>query len=1033
MKRTFLLITLFFHFHIGLSQPFGNSIFLDGVSNFVEVPNHSSINSQNALTLEAWIKPCKVNGNNVIMSKLWCSGGENSYYFTIKDGKLRWVWFQSACGTPGSVFESNLPVIQTNIWQHVAVVHTSTSVQFYLNGTLLASTLIQGGYTALRASNQPIRIGAYKVLNGTIQLLFTGQIDEARIWTTAQSAANIQSRYNGTLTGNESGLAGYYKMDNNTSGNGYTVPNSAAITGNILNATTQGISNSTPYYYSISGSLILGPDTILCPGDQITLDASITGTTYNWQDGSAGSTFNVTQPGNYWLSYSNTCGNTSDSITVLYDSIPIVNLGNDTVICQGSNLVLNASFPGATYIWQDNSVNDTFNVSLPGAYSVTVSNSCGSDSDTINVTTQPLPIVSLGNDTTLCNGTSLILNATSTNASYLWSDNSTDSILIVNTPNRYWIQITDNCGIAADTINVDYISVPTVSLGNDTSLCPGDTILLEASFAGASYLWSTGDTTSIINATTIGTYWVNVTNRCGFVSDTIVINTNSGLIVNLGNDTSLCDGDTLALSATFMNSTYLWSTGDTNSFIDVTSSGTYWLFETGNCGSGSDTINISFDPIPSVNLGNDTLICNGASIVLDVTTNNATYLWSDNSTNSILNISQPGLFSVTITVNNCSNTDTIEIFEPFLNLGNDTLICSGGSLSLTATNPYSTYLWSDNSTDSVLTITQAGLYWVELTNNCGVIRDSILVSMISAPTVDLGADTIFCNGDSLFLDVGLPLTSYLWYDGTTDSVNIITQSNNVWVNLTNICGTANDSILVNFISSPSANLGTDTSLCDGSNHTLTALTDPFTLHLWSDGTRGDSILVSSTGIYWVSLMNICGTSSDTINVAFNPLPTVNLGTDTSLFFGDTIILNAANPGASYLWQDGSTNQTYTVLNSGIYWAMVTTNNCSGTDSILIDSKSTNVHLEIPTIFTPNGDGINDYFIPILRTGISSLKIEIYNKWGQLIFTSNYLDINWDGRTQSGQLVPDGTYFWIAKYADHEGKTNSAKGVFTLLR
>ena len=1033
MKRILLFISLLFTFSIGFSQPFGNSIFLDGVSNFVEVPDHSSINSQNALTLEAWIKPCKVNGNNVIMSKLWCSGGENSYYFTVKDGKLRWVWFQSACGPPGSIYESNSAIIQTNVWQHVAVMHTATNVQLYLNGALLASSLTQGSYTTLKISNQPIRIGAYKVLNGAIQLLFTGQIDEARIWNTAQSSANILSRYNGTLTGNETGLVGYYKMDNTSSGTGHSVPNSATSTGNALNATTQGNSSSTPYYFSITGSLILGPDTILCPGDQLNLDATITGTTYNWQDGSMGSSFNVTQPGNYWLSYSNTCGSTSDSITVLYDSIPNVNLGIDTSICQGSNLILNATFPGATYNWQDNSASDTFLVSLTGTYSVTVTNSCGSGSDNINVTIQPLPIVSLGNDTTLCAGTNLTLNATYTNASYLWSDNSTDSVLLVNTPNAYWVQITDNCGVASDTINVDFLSIPNPNLGNDTTICTGDTIVLNAAYQGATYLWSTGDTTSNIDITNIGTYWVSVTNICGFNSDTIIVSPNTGLVVDLGNDTTLCDGEILTLGTSYMNSTYLWSTGDTIPFIDVTAAGTYWLLVTGNCGSGTDTINFSFDPVPIVNLGADTLICIGGNIVLDVTTINASYLWNDNSVNPTLNVSQPGLFSVTVTVNNCFNSDTIEVFEPYLYLGSDTLICSGDSITLIGTNPLSSYLWSNNSTDSTLTINQPGLYWVELTNRCGVIRDSILITMISAPMVNLGSDTVLCIGDSLFFDVGFPNTSYLWFDGTVDSTKVITQTNNVWVNLSNTCGFANDSIQVSFISPPSVNLGPDTSLCEGSSLTLSTISNPFTSYLWSDGSTGNSMMVSSTGSYWVNLSNTCGTATDTINVNFNSIPVVNLGLDTSILVGDTIILNAGNIGASYLWQDGNTNQTYTVLDPGTYWVMVTSNQCSASDSILIELKLTDVNFEIPTIFTPNSDGINDFFIPIDRSGISSLEIEIFNKWGQTIFTSNYLDINWDGRTQTGQFVPQGTYYWIAYYSDFEGNTYSAKGVFTLLR
>ncbi len=139
--------------------PIVNSIFLDGISNYIEVANHSSINVSNGLTLEASIKPCTVVGHKMIMSKLWCSGNQNSYYFSVKNGKLRFVWFQGGCSSTGSVYESNSMVITANTWQHVAVVHTSTSVMLFVNGVLVPSSLIQGTYSSLRSSNQPIRIG----------------------------------------------------------------------------------------------------------------------------------------------------------------------------------------------------------------------------------------------------------------------------------------------------------------------------------------------------------------------------------------------------------------------------------------------------------------------------------------------------------------------------------------------------------------------------------------------------------------------------------------------------------------------------------------------------------------------------------------------------------------------------------------------------------------------------------------------------------------------------------------------------------
>ena len=120
----------------------------------------------------------------------------------------------------------------------------------------------------------------------------------------------------------------------------------------------------------------------------------------------------------------------------------------------GQIINLDATNFNATYLWQDNSSNPTFSVFQAGQYWVEVTRNSCANGDTIVVSFDSVPSFSLGPDTTICENTSLMLNATTQNGTYLWQDNSSDSILVVSQPNTYWVQVTNNCGTRADTLEI---------------------------------------------------------------------------------------------------------------------------------------------------------------------------------------------------------------------------------------------------------------------------------------------------------------------------------------------------------------------------------------------------------------------------------------------------------------------------------------------------------------------------------------------------------------------------------------------------
>lgn len=229
-------------------------------------------------------------------------------------------------------------------------------------------------------------------------------------------------------------------------------------------------------------------------------------------------------------------------------------------------------------------------------------------------------------------------------------------------------------------------------------------------------------------------------------------------------------------------------------------------------------------------------------------------------------------------------------------------------------------------------------------------------------------------------------------------------------------------------------LGNDTTLCDGQLLQLEPKLPYLAEFLWSNNSTDSQIIVNQFGEYWVEISVCDSTISDTINVAYNPLPSFSIRNDTTICNEETLILDATTSNASYLWQNNSSNPTLYIEQQGNYWVQVTVDNCTSADTIkVLVENCDEIELDIPNVFTPNNDEYNEIFTPSIQKGIISINTSIYNRWGELIFNSNFLNIGWDGRTNSGMEVPAGTYYWIINYSDINGDENKIKGYLTLLR
>jgi gliding motility-associated-like protein len=452
---------------------------------------------------------------------------------------------------------------------------------------------------------------------------------------------------------------------------------------------------------------------------------------YQWNDGSTKDTLRVKAPGTYWGTITYQGCTVSDTINVRYLSAQGVSLGKDTTLCKGDSLQLAVNIQGIGVEWSTGARTPSIQIKNSGTYWVKVNNGTCTVSDTINVTFVQPPIVTLPQDTTLCEGESLLLYTSNGVANYLWSNGSTTGTLLVKATGEYWVQVKNEGCARRDTILVNFKLKPTLRLGSDTTLCMGSSFLLNAAHPSiASYRWQDGTTQPTMTVRSGGTYWLQATgtNNCT-ARDTIVVAVQPVPAFSLPPDTAICEGTTLALNASEVGNTYLWNTGSTANNLRVSSPGLYWVEGSrGGC-KRRDSIVVTTKPYPVVNLGADTVLCEGATLSLWAGSGGS-FNWSDGTPNASLLVTKPGTYRVAVNLAGCVSYDTVKVdyrYKPVFTLGRDTILCSGTTIELRPTSQGASMLWQDGSTGTSFTVSTPGLYKLTMTNDCGSSWDEKIV------------------------------------------------------------------------------------------------------------------------------------------------------------------------------------------------------------------------------------------------------------------------------------------------------------------
>ena len=665
-----------------------------------------------------------------------------------------------------------------------------------------------------------------------------------------------------------------------------------------------------------------------------------------------------------------------------------------------------------------------------GSYYIVGINAVGcSDTAKINVDQNPSPDVEL-TDTTFCDGGEAILDA-GVFDTWEWSvGNQTGQTITVDSTDEYKVVVTNIYYCSdSDSVIVTVNPLPDVILRDDTTFCEGGEVTIDADVFD-SWNWNVGNETGqTITVDSTYEYKVVVANEFNCLdSDSVMITVNLLPDVELIEDTAFCKGNTLTIDAGVFDS-WEWNVGnETGQTITVDSTDEYKVVVTNiyNC-SDSDSVVVTVNELPEV-IVKDTTICIGDTIQFPAISTTATeYLWKQNGTgiNQTSEGAKEGIYEVIITdINGCKDTTDAELtnhISPTVTVNNDTVCIGDPDGQFTATSPTATnYFWSENGR-GVLANTSgstAGNYTVivEDINTCKDTATGVL-KVDTLPHVFV-AETAICS-NVLSVNITAESTTAKLYEwigngtGNTKTISAIDAGNyTVIVTDENGCKQQTNANLYRVDQPELFEIEGDLLACEGDE--IDFLIDVTTDKIeWNTGESAKDIIVTLTGEYDVVVSNegygITCSESSSKAVEFLPYPIVpNEETFINCFdYLDQTTIKISSL-ANIFWEDAESSREdslLTVFEEGIYNAKLYHYEMC---PIAIEREVIEfcpMTFFVPNVFTPNGDGLNDTFEPKM-SNIESYKIMIFNRWGDLIFTSKNPANQWDGTVNDNPVQID---------------------------
>ncbi|MBU0486440.1 MAG: gliding motility-associated C-terminal domain-containing protein, partial [Bacteroidetes bacterium] len=684
------------------------------------------------------------------------------------------------------------------------------------------------------------------------------------------------------------------------------------------------------------------------------------------------------------------------------------------VTCDGTATVhVTGNFGPYSYLWDDGSMDSVRTGLCAGVYHVTVSDIASGTTTTCSVEIfEPDPPGTSIVPTNTCPGLAMgaaDLTVYTGNSPYIynWSNSASTEDISNLSGGDFYVTVTDasNC-VTIDTVTVVEYPHYTVTITPPfDSVCAGESAFLTAS-GGLSYLWSgagvSPTTGANVTATPTVTTTYNVTatdgNSCTETANVVVSLSPNPVVAITPPSDVLCIGETTTLTASGADQ-YSWTGGvapTTGSIVTATPTvtSTYSVLGTNTSGcTDTESVTVTVNPLPNiVAAAVPPAICLGESSVLTAN-NGVQYLWDPASTLSSATgnpVTATPTTTTTYTVlgtdgNSCTNNATVTVIvnpNPSIGALSDSVaICNGDSTNLTVYSdlPNTSFYWSPATglTSTTGSNQTAQPPYTTVYQIIGVTPEgcddttTIYVNILPVPLVNFTYSGFGCS----------PVTAY-FQDITNDS--IVTW---IW------------------------------QLGDG---TVMTNTDQFT-HIFTATTNVESYGVS----LWVENASGCtGELSVPNAISVYPMPEATLVADPLIAFpNQEIQFFAGTENGIVTWEwnfDYPTGAfvptvfnefTAQYANTGTYtvYLLVETNgSCTDTTTLVVEV----VDIQIPNVFTPNGDGFNDYFIITNLEKLDNSNLMIFNRWGRKIFESDDYKNDWDGDGCS-----DGTYYYIVTLAE----------------
>lgn len=718
----------------------------------------------------------------------------------------------------------------------------------------------------------------------------------------------------------------------------YTV--SATLPGGCVATNTSTVTVNTTPTVSAIGSTI-------CSGQTANISAN-GATNYTWSTGPTTQSISVTPvlTTTYSVIGANGTCTSSANATVTVNANPTITIANATV-CAGQTGIITAS-GATTYTWNvgPNTASVSAAPAVTTTYVVTGANGTCTSSATGTITVNAAGSITV-NPSAICSGQTATLTA-GTATSYTWSTLANTQSITVSplSSTVYTINATLAGGcVASNTTTVTVTPTPTLTVAN-ASVCTGQTGTISVSGA-TTYTWNTASNSPTITQTPTLTTVYTVTGSIGACNTattaTITVSAIGSIAIN---SPSICIGQSATLTAGAAAS-YTWSNGANTSSIVVTPTAntvyTLSAILAGGCNViGSSTVTVNSNPILAPN---DATICIGQTGTISAS-GATTFTWSTGATTPSITASPTVNTTYTVTGANgvCTSSALVNITintSGTISITSPSAICSGQTATLSA-GIANSYTWNTGATTQSISVTPTTTtnYTINATLAGGcVVSNTVIVNVTPNPTVTATSAGSICAGSSATL-TALGATSYLWSDGSTTSINILTPTVTTVYTVTGTTGncssTATSSVFVT--PQPTLNAGSFT-VCAGQSATLTATGaasytwDPFPgLNVVNASFTASPL---ATTIYTViGSVNSC-TAMTTASIVIGTNLSISINTSPStICSGQTTTLSAVSTATGYTWSNGATTASIFVspTTNTTYIVTGTKGSCTGTAS-----------------------------------------------------------------------------------------------------